>query len=77
MEEVLRTNNVEKTGIEKKIIDAAICLMFLVIAVIMIIAGITCFSEACILSGIIYTLIGIVMSLLIYMYKTENFDFMD
>ena len=77
MDEVLRTNSVDKTDIEKKIIDAAICLMFVVIAVIMVIAGISCFMEACIMSGVIYTAIGLSISLLIYLYKTGNFDFLD
>lgn len=77
MDEVLRTNNVEKTEFEKKIIDVAICLMFVIIAVIMVVAGISCFMEACIMSGVIYTAIGLSISLLIYLYKTGNYDFLD
>ncbi|HAL02811.1 MAG TPA: hypothetical protein DCP07_05580 [Lachnospiraceae bacterium] len=77
MDEALRTESVDKTRLERKIIDTTICLMFLVIAAIMIIAGISCFMDGAIMSGVIYLVIGAVMSLLTYMYGIGDFDFLD
>ena len=67
-EAILKTESEANTY--RRILDNVISIMLSVIAVTLIIAGVACFMEASILSGIFYITVGVLISMLVYASRT-------
>ena len=67
-EAIISTESEAKTY--RKILDNMVTIMFSIIAVTLIIAGIACFFKTSILSGIFYLIVGALISMLVVASKT-------
>ncbi len=73
MDEVLVKNDVYESVLSKRIVEVAIYLLLFLFAVVMVLVGVTHFTEGKILSGAFYSLMGGVGAALIGVYKRREF----